>query len=147
MESFETTLTGSDGTVDGIVTPVNHASFKDIYQFTSLDSSLHLTIAKDYTGKWIRVTGSEPYFSGWVDELSEHIAAYHTATKTKHAVAEVKPTPSKTTATSTAKKTAATTAPEKSKITVKKTDVTIETAKKTPLSKKAKVTSTAKNNL
>jgi hypothetical protein len=75
MESFETTLTGSDGLVDGLVTPVTHASFNEIYQFTSLDDSLHLTIAKDYSGKWIRVTGSEPYFSGWVDELAEQITS------------------------------------------------------------------------
>lgn len=74
MEPFETTLTGSDGIVDGIVTPISHASFNEIYQFTSLDDSLHLTIAKDYTGKWIRVAGSEPYFSGWVDELAGNIA-------------------------------------------------------------------------
>ncbi|RKR83934.1 hypothetical protein BDD43_4149 [Mucilaginibacter gracilis] len=74
METFETTLTGSDGLVDGIVTPVSHASFNEIYKFTSLDDSLHLTIARDYTGKWIRVAGSEPYFSGWVAELAEHIA-------------------------------------------------------------------------
>jgi hypothetical protein len=73
MKSFETTLTGSDGSVDGIVNQIGHASFNDVYQFTSLDDSLHLTIAKDYTGKWIRIAGSEPYFSGWVDELSGHI--------------------------------------------------------------------------
>jgi hypothetical protein len=74
METFETTLTGSDGLVDGIVSPVSHASFKEAYQFISLDDSLHLTIAKDYTGKWIRIAGSEPYFSGWVDELADRIA-------------------------------------------------------------------------
>lgn len=74
METFETTLTGSEGVVDGIVTQVNHPSFNEAYQFTSLDDSLHLTIAKDDTGKWIRIAGSEPYFSGWVDELAEHIA-------------------------------------------------------------------------
>jgi hypothetical protein len=80
METFETTLTGSAGSVDGIVKSVTHASFDNIYQFTSLDDSLHLTIAKDYTGKWIRVAGSEPYFSGWVDELAEHIANHKTHT-------------------------------------------------------------------
>jgi hypothetical protein len=73
MEPFETTLTGSDGLVDGIVTQVSHASFNEVYHFAALDETLQLTIAKDYTGKWIRVTGSEPYFSGWVDELAEHI--------------------------------------------------------------------------
>lgn len=74
MEAFETTLTGSDGLIDGIVKPISHSSFDEVYQFISLDETLYLTIAKDYTGKWIRITGSEPYFSGWVDELAEHIA-------------------------------------------------------------------------
>ena len=139
MESFETTLTGSDGVIDGVVTPVNHASFKDIYQFTSLDDQLHLTIAKDYTGKWIRVAGSEPYFSAWVNELSEHVAAYHSTVKANKATT-AKPDIDKK-ATDAPKKAAPATA--KSKITVKKTEVKIQTDKKTPLSKKAKVISTA----
>jgi hypothetical protein len=74
MDPFETTLTGSDGLVNGVVTQVSHASFNEAYQFVALDETLYLTIAKDYTGKWIRIAGSEPYFSGWVDELADHIA-------------------------------------------------------------------------
>lgn len=69
MEAFETTLTGSDGTIAGIVMQLN----KEAYQFTSLDDTLHLTIAKDEDGKWTRLSGSEPYFSGWVDELIEKV--------------------------------------------------------------------------
>ncbi len=71
METFETTLTGSDGNIDGIVTHIS----KEAYQFTSLDNSLQLTIAKAPKGKWIRLSGTEPYLSGWVDELCEAIAA------------------------------------------------------------------------
>jgi hypothetical protein len=72
MEPFETTLTGSDSTIDGIVSPVKNSLYKEAYQFISLDDSLHLTIAND-GDKWIRIAGTEPYFSGWVDELAEHI--------------------------------------------------------------------------
>ena len=70
MEAFETTLTGSDGAIAGIVTQLS----KEAYQFTSFDDALHLTIAKDEHGKWTRLSGSEPYFSGWVDELVEKVA-------------------------------------------------------------------------
>ena len=72
MEAFETTLTGSDGNVAGIVTQLS----KEAYQFTSFDDALHLIIAKDEDGKWTRLSGSEPYFSGWVDELIENITTH-----------------------------------------------------------------------
>jgi hypothetical protein len=72
MEAFETTLTGSDGNIAGIVTQLG----KEAYQFTSVDDTLHLTIAKDEDGKWTRISGTEPYFSGWVDELTESITAH-----------------------------------------------------------------------
>lgn len=73
MEAFETTLTGSDGTIDGIATPVKNSSFKQVYEFISLDDSLHLTIAQDADGKWIRIAGTQPYFPGWVDQLAEQV--------------------------------------------------------------------------
>ena len=79
MEALETTLTGSDGLVDGIVSPLANTPYTEAYQFISLDDTLHLTIAKDTHGKWIRVNGTEPYFSGWVDELADKIANSHTA--------------------------------------------------------------------
>jgi len=71
METFETTLTGSDGNITGLVTQLS----KEAYQFTSIDGALYLTIAKNEHGKWVRLSGSEPYFSGWVDELTEKISA------------------------------------------------------------------------
>lgn len=75
MEALETTLTGSDGTIDGIATPVKNSSFKKTYEFISLDDSLHLTIALDDDNKWIRVAGTQPYFPAWVDELAEQVLA------------------------------------------------------------------------
>jgi hypothetical protein len=84
MEAFETTLTGSDGMIDGIVSPVKNASFKKVYEFISLDDSLHLTIALDTDGKWIRVAGTQPYFPGWVDELAENVLAPKQKTDTKN---------------------------------------------------------------
>ena len=42
--------------------------------FKSLDDTLHLVIAIDNKGKWQRIDGTEPYLSGWVDELAEQVA-------------------------------------------------------------------------
>jgi len=75
MEAFETTLTGSDGTIDGLVTEVNlNHNYPEAIQFISLDDSLHLVIAKNIHGGWMRVSGTEPYFAAWVDELAEKVA-------------------------------------------------------------------------
>jgi len=79
MEAFETTLTGSDGTIDGIVTHIA----REAYQFTSLDKTLRLTIARHSNGKWVRLSGSEPYLSGWINELSKKIAT-HSRVAHKH---------------------------------------------------------------
>ena len=68
-QQFEAVLTGSDTPVNGIVTQTNNG----VYEFNALDESLQLVIAKDAEGQWTRVSGSEPYFSGWVDELAEQI--------------------------------------------------------------------------
>jgi hypothetical protein len=73
-EQFEATLTGSDSSVDGIVTSIDMDGVTKAYEFQSIDGSLHLVIAMDNRGKWERISGSEPYFSGWVDELVEQIA-------------------------------------------------------------------------
>ncbi|MBD1394686.1 hypothetical protein [Mucilaginibacter glaciei] len=69
-QQFDAVLTGSDTDVNGIVTGNN-----EIYEFNALDESLQLTIAKDANGHWARIAGSEPYFSGWVDQLAEQIQA------------------------------------------------------------------------
>jgi hypothetical protein len=72
-EQFEATLTGSDSIIDGIVTPVMYAMYGCAYDFQSLDGTLHLVIGKDKRGRWERIDGTEPYFSGWVDELAEQV--------------------------------------------------------------------------
>jgi hypothetical protein len=73
-EQFEATLTGTDGPVDGIVSPLSLKNYPQAYEFKSLDDTLHLVIAIDNKGKWQRIDGTEPYLSGWVDELAEQIA-------------------------------------------------------------------------
>ncbi|HEY4194255.1 MAG TPA: hypothetical protein VGM63_01880 [Mucilaginibacter sp.] len=73
-EQFEAVLTGSDGPVDGIVTPLNLSGYTIAYEFKSIDGgSLHLVIGL-HSGKWQRIDGTEPYLSGWTDELAEQIA-------------------------------------------------------------------------
>lgn len=72
-EIQEATLTGSDSSVDGIITKIEQDGYGAAYEFTSIDNTLHLIIAKDDEGNWVRVAGTEPYFSGWVDQLVEQI--------------------------------------------------------------------------
>ena len=73
-EPFEAALTGTEGPVDGIVSPLSLKNYSQAYEFKSLDETLHLVIAADNKGKWQRIDGSEPYLSGWLDELTEQVA-------------------------------------------------------------------------
>jgi hypothetical protein len=68
-QQFEAVLTGSDTPVNGIVTQKSDG----IYEFSALDESLQLTIARNEPWPLGTHCGSEPYFSGWVDELAEQI--------------------------------------------------------------------------
>ena len=68
-QQFDAVLTGSDSDVNGIVTP--HAN--GTYEFNSLDESLQLVIARNEDGQWERIAGTDPYFSGWIDQLVEQI--------------------------------------------------------------------------
>jgi len=68
-QQFEAVLTGTDTPVTGIVTPTGNG----VYEFKAIDESMELTIARDSRGNWERIAGSEPYLSGWVDELAEQI--------------------------------------------------------------------------
>jgi hypothetical protein len=72
-QQFEAILTGSDSDVDGIVTQINFDGFSNAYEFKSIDNNLHLIIAKDEDGNWVRLAGTEPYLSSWVDELAQQI--------------------------------------------------------------------------
>ncbi|GAB2690000.1 hypothetical protein GCM10027037_11120 [Mucilaginibacter koreensis] len=72
-QEFEAILTGSDSQIEGNVVRTNADNFGDVYKFTSFDGSLELVIAKNEGTNWERVAGTDPYFSGWVDELAEQI--------------------------------------------------------------------------
>lgn len=72
-EQFDAILTGSDSPIEGIATPIELMGYAQAYDFQSIDGTLHLVIASDNKGKWSRITGTEPYLSGWVDELAEQI--------------------------------------------------------------------------
>ncbi len=73
-KQFDAILTASDGPVEGIVSSITYDGYGRGYEFKSLDETLHLVIAKDGDGRWIRVAGTEPYFSGWVDELLDQVS-------------------------------------------------------------------------
>jgi molybdenum cofactor biosynthesis enzyme MoaA len=72
-QQIEATLTGTDSTIDGTVQAITYGNFTNAYEFKSIDETLHLIIAKEADGEWIRLTGTEPYLSSWIDELAEQI--------------------------------------------------------------------------
>jgi hypothetical protein len=72
-QPFSAILTGSDSPIAGIVKQTSCFGSKNTWQFNSIDDSLHLVIAKDENGHWQRITGTEPYLSGWTDELAQQI--------------------------------------------------------------------------
>jgi hypothetical protein len=71
-QPFEAILTGSDSQIEGEVRAITHEE-NPAYEFVSYDDSLHLIIAQDTDGHWVRIAGTDPYFTGWVDELVEQI--------------------------------------------------------------------------
>ncbi|GAA3985844.1 hypothetical protein [Mucilaginibacter dorajii] len=72
-QQIEATLTGTDNTIEGTLQPILNSKYSSTYEFMSIDETLHLVIAKDADGDWIRIAGTEPYLSSWVDELAEQI--------------------------------------------------------------------------
>ncbi len=73
-QQFNATLTGTDSRIDGTVKPTSSYGLKHAWQFNSTDDALHLVIAKDDRGNWRRIAGTEPYLSGWTDELATQIS-------------------------------------------------------------------------
>jgi hypothetical protein len=73
-EQFDVTLTGSDSPIEGIASSIDVAGYTQAYEFQSIDGTLHLVIARNNKGSWNRIDGTEPYLSGWTDELAEQIA-------------------------------------------------------------------------
>ena len=72
-QQFAATLTGSDYPVDGTVQIIDFDGFSNAYEFESIDNSLHLIIARDDEGKWVRLAGTEPYLGSWIDELAQQV--------------------------------------------------------------------------
>lgn len=73
MEIFETNLAGTDGLIDGMVSTTTHPESGQHYTFSSIDGSLEMEIYKDEHGHWKRISGTDPYLSGWIDELGDQI--------------------------------------------------------------------------
>ena len=71
-QQFDAILSGSDSPIEGLVSQTTFDG-SQAWDFKSIDETLHLVIAKDKKGNWIRVDGTEPYLSGWVGELAEQI--------------------------------------------------------------------------
>lgn len=74
---FKASLTGSEGPVIGIIKATEFEGNEKAYRFDSIDNTLHITIALDHEGKWHRVDGTEPYLSGWADEMVQQIPKLH----------------------------------------------------------------------
>ncbi|SEM63687.1 hypothetical protein SAMN05192574_101274 [Mucilaginibacter gossypiicola] len=75
-QQFDATLTGTDSEIDGTVQQVIRPGYSEAYDFRSIDGTLHLLIGKDRDGEWIRISGTEPYLSSWIDELAEQAASH-----------------------------------------------------------------------
>ncbi|WP_342644293.1 hypothetical protein [Mucilaginibacter sp. CSA2-8R] len=73
-QQFDAVLTGSDSSVEGIATMINYPGYNRAYEFSAIDGTIQMLIVQDPNGQWHRVSGSEPYFAGWVDELVEQIS-------------------------------------------------------------------------
>lgn len=74
-QQIEATLSGTDSEIDGILQSITYGNFTKAYEFKSIDGTLHLIIAKDNDGEWIRLTVTEPYLSSWIDELAEQVSS------------------------------------------------------------------------
>ncbi len=80
MEVFVTVLAGTDGLIEGTVSAAAVSGINEEYTFSSFDGSLNLVIAKDENGHWKRTSSTEPYLSGWIDELGEQIDQHNSPT-------------------------------------------------------------------
>ncbi len=80
METFETNLAGTDGLIDGVVSTTTHQVTGQHYTFSSIDGSLEIEIFKDEHGQWKRLSSTEPYLSGWIDELGDQIDQHNSPT-------------------------------------------------------------------
>ncbi len=75
-QQLDATLTGTDGPVSGTITHITYGEHRNAYRFDSIDETLQIVIVPNDSGHWQRIDGTEPYLSGWVDELAEQIANF-----------------------------------------------------------------------
>lgn len=75
-QQFNATLTGTDSIIEGTAQQVTWAGYANAYEFKSIDGTLHLVIVKDQDSEWIRIDGTEPYLSSWIDELAEQAVSH-----------------------------------------------------------------------
>lgn len=75
-QQFSATLTGTDSEIDGTAQQVSRPGYLNAYEFKSIDGTLHLVIGKDEDGEWIRIDGTDPYLSSWIDELAEQAVSH-----------------------------------------------------------------------
>ncbi|HVW95001.1 MAG TPA: hypothetical protein VHA56_03450 [Mucilaginibacter sp.] len=73
-QQIAATLSGSDFPVEGVARHIKFDGYQDAFEFKSIDNNLHLIIARDDDGEWIRVAGTEPYLGSWVEELARQVA-------------------------------------------------------------------------
>ncbi|WDF53968.1 hypothetical protein [Mucilaginibacter sp. KACC 22063] len=76
-QAYDVILTGSDGPVEGIARPIVIDGYTQAYEFISVDETITLVVALS-NGQWVRIAGSDPYFTGWADELAEQITKQNT---------------------------------------------------------------------
>lgn len=70
---FDVKLTGSDTIVEGTASAINYPGYSQAWEFKATDETIHLIIGRNAHGQWERIGGSDPYFSGWADELAEQV--------------------------------------------------------------------------
>jgi len=72
--NFETTVTGTEGPIDGIVRQMNDDA--SAWEFRSIDGTVYLALVRDGEGNWMRADGTEPYLSSWTEELVKKIVTH-----------------------------------------------------------------------
>jgi hypothetical protein len=75
-QQFDATLTGTDSEINGTAQQITWPGYSNAYEFKSIDETLHLVIARNEEGEWIRIDGTEPYLSSWIDEFAEQAESH-----------------------------------------------------------------------
>ncbi|HZY37511.1 MAG TPA: hypothetical protein VFE53_12725 [Mucilaginibacter sp.] len=70
-KQFETKLSSPEGSIDGMANQLNDQG--SAWGFKSIDGTIHLVIARDSDGNWMRADGTEPFLSSWTEELVKKV--------------------------------------------------------------------------